>query len=90
MKAIHVDNDRDLMSTPGSILKKDGVWFGHVPHAADADGNFIAGLAGHGVTEHEDGTITVAPSILLRQGDGSGGWRETWHGFLERGEWRSC
>jgi hypothetical protein len=43
-------------------------------------------LAAHDVTEHEDGTITVSPSILvsnLQQG-------ELWHGYLERGVWRSC
>lgn len=39
----------------------------------------------HTVTEHEDGTITVHPSI-----DMSG---EPWHGFhgwLRRGEWTGC
>lgn len=33
------------------------------------------------VTEHADRTITVAPSIH----DNAGGW----HGYLERGVWRS-
>jgi hypothetical protein len=36
----------------------------------------------HDVTEHEDGTITVSPSILLNDG------RKIWHGYLERGIWR--
>lgn len=43
-------------------------------------------LAAHDVTEHEDGTITVSPSILVsnpQQG-------ELWHGYLERGVWREC
>jgi hypothetical protein len=34
----------------------------------------------HAVTEHEDGTITVHPSIVT----------STWHGWLERGVWRSA
>jgi hypothetical protein len=37
-------------------------------------------------TEHEDGTITVSPSILVsnpQQG-------ELFHGHLERGVWRAC
>ena len=34
----------------------------------------------HSVTEHEDGTITVHPSIVT----------STWHGWLERGVWRSA
>lgn len=33
----------------------------------------------HTVTEHEDGTITAHPSIVT----------STWHGWLERGVWRS-
>lgn len=40
----------------------------------------------HAITEHEDGTITVSPSILLTGPDGE----EVYHGFLERGAWRSC
>lgn len=35
-------------------------------------------LANHDVTEHEDGTITVSPSILTAE----------WHGYLEKGIWR--
>ncbi len=35
----------------------------------------------HEVTEHEDGTVTVSPSIH----DAPDGW----HGWLERGVWRS-
>jgi hypothetical protein len=33
----------------------------------------------HTVVEHEDGTITVTPSIVT----------STWHGWLEKGVWRS-
>jgi hypothetical protein len=40
----------------------------------------------HTVTEHEDGTITVSPSIVINGADGS----ELYHGWLERGVWRSC
>ena len=47
----------------------------------------IGGLRQHQVTEHEDGTITVSPSILVRGGPGMS--EERWHGFLERGVWRS-
>jgi hypothetical protein len=34
----------------------------------------------HTVTEHDDGTVSVSPSI-----DGEG-----WHGYLQRGVWRSA
>lgn len=38
-------------------------------------------LGDHDVVEHEDGTITVHPSILNASDGG-------WHGYLERGVWR--
>ncbi len=41
----------------------------------------VGRLVDHTVTEHEDGTITVSPSIL---DPAPGGW----HGYLERGVWR--
>lgn len=44
-------------------------------------------LQAHDVTEHEDGTITVSPSILISGGTDNG---ELWHGYLEKGFWRSC
>lgn len=56
----------------------DGHWFGMTP-----DGH-LANLSNHSVTEHEDGTITVAPSIKVSLPSGA----ELWHGFLERGVWR--
>lgn len=37
--------------------------------------------SGHTVTVHDDGTITVSPSILSPDPGG-------WHGWLERGVWR--
>jgi hypothetical protein len=40
----------------------------------------------HTVTEHEDGTITVSPSIVISGANGE----QLWHGYLERGVWRSC
>lgn len=43
----------------------------------------------HDVTEHEDGTITVSPSIRLSiMSDVYGELLEVWHGYLERGIWR--
>lgn len=43
----------------------------------------LANLKNHTVTEHDDGRISVQPSILV-----SSGGREEWHGFLENGVWR--
>lgn len=68
---------------PGQYGKwaRDGNWYA-VPPGQPA---LLANLARHDVTEHEDGTITVSPSILVQAGA-----LGTWHGFLERGIWREC
>lgn len=54
-------------------------WFDNSWWAATPNG-LIAALSNHTVTEHEDGTITVFPSILC-EGETS------WHGYLEGGVW---
>lgn len=38
----------------------------------------------HAITEHDDGTVTVSPSILATSADHG----HDWHGYLERGVWR--
>lgn len=48
-----------------------GEWFA-VPPGTD----LVANLSSHSVSEHEDGTVTVSPSILVQNG------KESWHGFL--------
>ncbi len=47
-------------------------------------GDSYVGSLSHDITEHEDGTITVSPSILVTEGEG----RVLWHGYLEHGIWR--
>lgn len=59
---------------------RDSKWWARVP----APGFSAAALGDHDVTEHEDGTITVFPSILME----SHGGKKQWHGYLERGMWR--
>jgi hypothetical protein len=73
----------------------DGPPGGYVPAPA-GDGSTVwwikdpAGHVGriskHTVEEHEDGTITVSPSILSTKADHG----HDWHGFLERGVWREA
>lgn len=58
----------------GKIVRT--LWFVRPP------GSHMGDVSGHTVTEHEDGTITVSPSILIDDG------RNKWHGYLERGIWR--
>lgn len=58
----------------------DGTWWMRVP----VEKGFGPGrLSSHEVKEHEDGTITVSPSILCQ-----GHHDKTWHGYLEHGIWR--
>lgn len=78
-------------SNPGDYAKHPTAGW----HAITPNGHG-ANLSRHDVTEHEDGTITVTPSIrVLSTPDAPGehrtrGEREVWHGFLERGVWREC
>jgi hypothetical protein len=77
--------DGDESFAPGDYGKVRGVW-----HARPPKGN-LGGLANHTVTEHEDGTITVSPSILITSHkSGTAGETTVWHGFLERGVWREA
>ena len=55
------------------------VWYARCP-----DGS-CANLRSHTVIIHEDGTITVSPSILTSTAE-----KQLWHGFLERGVWMEC
>jgi hypothetical protein len=46
----------------------------------------------HNFALHEDGTLTVAPSILISRlyhENGEAKSQELWHGYLERGVWRT-
>lgn len=61
-----------------------GEWLAMTPNG------LLAGLRNHQVVEHEDGTISVSPSILVRGTIGLDPRIVEWHGFLERGVWRSC
>lgn len=50
-------------------------WMCRIPNG------MLGNLSKHQVTEHEDGSITVSPSILVKG-------EKSWHGYLERGVWR--
>lgn len=68
---------------PGEYMKGAANWWARTPVNTAFPKGAVANLGSHQVTEHEDGTITVSPSILV-----SGGGN--WHGWLERGIWREC
>lgn len=68
----------DFAGHPGAYGKVGGGWLVCLP-----TGELCSMNAGHDITEHEDGTITVSPSILMRADRGT-----PWHGYLEHGVWR--
>lgn len=58
---------------------REGIWTAMTPNG------HLANLSAHTVTEHEDGTITVEPSILVKNKT-----TELWHGYLRKGMWEAC
>lgn len=65
----------------GSYWKSnDGGWAGLTPNG------LIANLRAHKVQEHDDGTISVEPSIAVNNGEGG----KSWHGYLTKGVWTEC
>lgn len=60
---------------PGAYWFSDGWW-------AVTPNGLVGNLSNHEVIEHDDGTITVSPSILV---DGE----TSWHGYLRAGVWES-
>lgn len=76
----HDLSENDYFLEQGEYGKNpDGKWFCRVP----APGFSIGGLGLHTIVEHDDGTITVSPSILC-----NGHHDKQWHGYLEHGIWR--
>lgn len=67
-----------------------GKWYNQPYWMACTPNGHVGNLSRHDITEHEDGTITVSPSILVSTSyDGGKTTVELWHGYLERGVWRS-
>lgn len=84
MQGTRVEYDGDgPLPTPGSYWKQGDVWYARTP------AGLLGNLAKHSVVEHEDGTITVSPSILCTAPHREYG-PASWHGYLERGIWREC
>lgn len=64
------------------VEKSDKISWIMIPPGMNRPGR----LSVHTVVEHEDGTITVSPSILFTEDSQGPGW----HGYLEKGIWREC
>ena len=82
MPRIYPREDGNLYLAPGDygFNAKAGYWLCRPPVKTVHAG----GLKNHTVVEHEDGTVTVSPSILITGLTPE----ESWHGYLERGIWR--
>jgi len=79
IKGFRKDNPESRLPEPGQFGRDvNGNWFGCTPEG------FHCNLTRHDVVEHEDGSITVSPSILITRHDGQ------WHGYLRAGEWEQC
>lgn len=73
----------EFPGNPGEYRKNvDGTWLLCLPTG-------IHGTINNkiwSIIEHEDGTITVSPSILTTVASNP---ELTWHGYLEKGIWRT-
>ena len=72
------DPDGYVFLKEGEYGKFGDIWYGRPP------GLYMGNFSEHKVTVHDDGTITVSPSILIDEGD------KQWHGYLEKGVWRDA
>jgi hypothetical protein len=87
MIATRVESISELWGEDGinggycSVILEDGrkSWMVRTPNG------HMGNLGNHEVIEHEDGTITVSPSIAVSDNSG-----ELYHGFLRRGVWESA
>lgn len=83
-RRVYPDSNGRIMWSPGDYGLEIGVWYGRIPSEF---GDFNLGsFQQHQVVEHEDGTITVSPSILHTQYIGE--TKKHWHGWLQKGIWK--
>ncbi len=73
-----------ILMEAGDYGQSEGVWYARPPQS-DTFHCGPGSLGNHDVVEHDDGTITVSPSILV-----TGHHGVQWHGYLERGVWREA
>lgn len=84
---VYPDETGKVSFPPDSYGLQDGIWYVRLP------GCHLGSLQNHTVVEHEDGTITVSPSVLHRDFKRLEDERVVdieVHGFIERGVWRAC
>lgn len=65
---------------------RGGPWYWECRPPGDLPETVQGSLKNHKIEEHEDGTITATPSLLIETT--WAGEEISWHGYLEHGEWR--
>jgi hypothetical protein len=79
--------NRECQGVPMSECRPGDYWhYAPIGWACKLPNGLRAGISKHNVEEHEDGTITVTPSILCIEY--SHGF--DWHGHLTRGVFMEC
>lgn len=85
-RRVYPDEDGGLSLEPGDYGKLGDTWYARAP--GDPNESLTSNLSNHEVTEHEDGTISVNPSILITGYDND--CKIQWHGWLKRGMWQEA
>jgi hypothetical protein len=75
-KSMRIKGMEELNETKICYWKVADKWMLYLPNCG------VGGLGNHEITEHEDGTITVSPSILM-----TGHLGNKRHGYLTKGMW---
>lgn len=84
-KRIYSESGEEFPRNPGEYMKQeDGTWLLCLPTGIHGTINDKIWK----IEEHEDGAITVSPSISTKATGADK--RYDWHGFLEKGVFRSC
>lgn len=88
----HPDDTDPGLYQPGDYGCYLGIWYFITPNGhLGSPGQNPDGQEGRFLlTEHEDGTITISPSIRVTGGDAEGNEVELYHGYLENGNWRDA
>ena len=81
MKGKRVRDRHAYELEPGEYGNRGVNWYGVTPNG------LLCTLTKHTVTEHEDGTISVSPSIACEGTIGDSPKVIRWHGFLQHGVW---
>lgn len=82
-QAKRLENDGQLDDAVVCYWKdEDGLWWVYLPYCGSGV------ISKHTTEEHDDGTISVTPSILMT--GHNHGEPVTRHGYLTKGVWNEC